>query len=145
VTVPPGALTFANSEAAVVAFLRSKGFGSVSVEGPANTFPHIMVTRVTGGDNRFTDHATVDVEAFHSSRSAAATAGRAAHYWITQFLDGLLGAAVSYTADDGTAVTVYIDDVRTIRGPAWLDYGDPKVHRYLASYVVDSRVDSAPL
>lgn len=143
--MPSGARSYANSEAAVIAFLRSKGFGSVSVEGPKSTFPHIMVTRVVGGDNYFTDHATVDVEAFHTSRSAAATAGRAAHYWITQFLDGLLGAAVSYTADDGTAVTAYIDDVRTIRGPAWLDYGDPKVHRYLASYVVDSRVDSAPL
>lgn len=134
-------MSFAHVEAAVIAYLTSRGATSVSGEGPnakGATLPHTQVTRVTGGDDRYTDRPLVDLDHFAATRAEAVAHAR----WIHGVMPDLAGAVVTYIDDAGEPVTVQLDDVRTDEGPHREDFNDSNVERYLASYYIDSRLDA---
>jgi hypothetical protein len=126
---------FADVEALLVGYLTPiPGVVGVSVELPhaaLSMLPFVLVTRVSGGDNYITDSATVDVECFHSSRFLASEIARTVHAAMM---------LLRHTAVAG----VLVDYVETITGPQWIDYDDENLQRYLASYLIESRVCAVP-
>lgn len=127
---------YANTEAVLVAYLSTlPGIGGVSVEKPGTTttYPFVMVTRLpVGSSNGRTDSPTVDVEVFHPDRATAATFARTVHHAMLHLRHTVVGG-------------VPIDDVEHISGPGWLNYENPRIQRYIASYVVQSRINAQPL
>lgn len=126
---------YADVEALLVAYLAPvPGITGVSVDLPQNVLtrlPFVQVNRVGGGDNYITDLATVDVETFHSSRANASTVARTVHAAMMQ---------LRHTVVNG----VLVDSVETITGPLWIDYEDENLQRYVATYLVETRVTAAP-
>lgn len=84
------------------------------------------VSRGPGSDDGTTDAPLVDVETFAGRRMSAAEAAEAAR----QAMLALTGRSVA---------GVLIDRVATASGPTWLDYRNPAVQRYVASYRVELR------
>ena len=115
---------FADVEALAVAYLNTALDARVSTDVPANleqVLPLVRVVRGPGGDDGLTDTPLLDVECF--------TATRADLWDLTeQTRDALHTLA-------GTAVNGrLVDTVTTATGPTRLDYGNPAVHRSVASY-----------
>lgn len=110
-------------EALVVAHLRAATDGGAGVSTPSNLGQGIFhrVTRGPGSDDGITDSPLVDVETFAGSRLDAAQAAEAAREAMR---------AMKANAAAGHL----IDSVDVASGPVWLDYENPKVHRYVASY-----------
>jgi hypothetical protein len=126
---------FASIEQLLVAYLSTvPGVGDCSNEfSNTPTFPAIMVTRIpSGGDNDITESAVVDVEVFHSSRDAAESFSRVVGFYMKRLKHSLVNG-------------VLVDNVRTINGFGWIDYQDPTIDRYLASYTIESRITAQPL
>ena len=126
---------FADVEALLVTYLTpTPGVLGVSVDLPQNVLsrlPFIQVNRVGGGDDYITDTAMVDVACFHSTRVQASTVARTVHK---------LMMALRHTAVAG----VLVDSVETVTGPQWINYDDENLQRYVATYLVDSRVCATP-
>lgn len=126
---------YADVEALLVAYLTpTPGVRGVSVELPQDVLtqlPWILVNRVSGGDDYITDTATVDVESFHDNRGDARTLARTVHALMMR---------LRHTAVNG----VLVDSVETITGPQWINYDDENLKRYVASYLVESRVCAVP-
>ncbi|MDG3012376.1 hypothetical protein G4X40_19740 [Rhodococcus sp. D2-41] len=131
---------FIDTEQLLVAYLQPIAPNQVSVEMP-NTppLPFILVSRVAGGDDRETDLGIADVHVFHNSRDQARQTARQMHNLIQQ-----LTAKTPVTILDG-GPTVHIDRIITIHGPAWVDWQDENLKRYVARYEVASRINSQPL
>jgi hypothetical protein len=132
-TTVPG--TFADVEWLITTHLRAQlGASGVTVvtELPLQLADRVPVVRVLGAgghDDRITSRERVDVESF------AATRGEARE------LAGQVRTAMhaaSHTVIDGWL----IDLVHTEAGPMWLDYQNENVRRYLATYLVLTRVRS---
>ena len=103
------------------------GLGGLSVEMPnLPVTPFVLITRVSGGDDYLTDRPTVDVEVFHADRTVSSDFARLVH-------DKMLHLRHFVVAGRG------IDDVETVSGPHWLNWGDENLQRHLASYIIHSR------
>lgn len=86
--------------------------------------PLIRVTRGPGSDDGITDAPLLDVETFTASQGSAVdrwdlaeAAREAVHALAGRSVGGML-----------------VDSVSTSTGPVSLDYGNPNVDRYVASY-----------
>lgn len=115
---------FADVEGLAVAYLNAALDVRVTTDIPANleqVLPIVRVIRGPGGDDGLTDAPLLDVECFAGNRSGL---------WdlTEQTRDALHALA-------GTAVNSrLVDTVTTASGPVRLDYGNPAVHRSVASY-----------
>jgi hypothetical protein len=122
-----------NVERTVGNYLASVIEGRVVAVLPARLEESLPVTRLTvasGDDDGITDSVLLDVETFGSSRFFMWELAEETR----QAMLGLSGRAV-----DGELV----DTVRTAVRPYPLDYGNPKVHRAVASYRLALRQTSA--
>lgn len=126
---------FADVESLLVTYLAAiAGVQGVSVDLPQdvrNHLPFVQVTRVGGGDDYVTDSATVDVDVFHNSRANSSEVARTVHAAMMH---------LRHTSING----VLVDSVETITGPLWIDYEDEHLLRYVATYLVETRVTAAP-
>lgn len=84
------------------------------------------VSRGPGSDDGTTDAPLMDIETFASRRLAAAEAAEVAR----QVMLSLTGQSIG---------GVLIDRVTTASAPAWVDFKNPAVHRYVHSYRVELR------
>lgn len=121
-----------DAEELVVSYL-AQFFPNVSVTMPAEPpLPFYLVTRISGGDDMVTDYATVSVHAFASDRTAASDAARAMHDKMRN-----LNARIGIPVSNGTAG---VDRVETKETPAWRDYDDANLQRYVGRYGLDLRL-----
>ena len=124
----------------VVAYLASQSIvpsGQVSARLPVELpLPYILVQRVAGGDDYIWDHATIQVDSFHNSETAASDIARAAHHAMRS-----LSPKTIVVVNGVNATMNHIEFEQT---PFWLDYEDPIVMRYLARYVIDVRLPAIP-
>ena len=87
----------------------------------------IKVQRVPGdAGDLVTDVATVELQCFGLSHMTGSTLARTAHQKML---------AAPATNLDGAC----IDRVVPESGPYYVDYGDPRIHRYVARYRVEFR------
>jgi len=116
---------FADIEDALIALL--EGLAETGLRTPDEfTEKYIAVRRVGGAGDLITDGATVEVQCFGLSRAAGSELAREAQQLI-------LGAPAS--APGGQL----IDNTWTESGPYYVDYDDPRIHRYVARYGVEFR------
>lgn len=94
--------------------------------------PFVQVTRIGGSDDYLTDSALVDLDIFNTTRATASETARLVHFAMMH---------LRHTAVGG----VLIDNVETITGPMWVNYQDENVQRYVASYLIESRVVAQPI
>ena len=102
----------------------------IGVSVPGNleeVLPHIRLTTVRGADDGLTDRVVVDLEWFDTSRSKASDGA--------EMLRGTLHRLAGTQTSDGHL----IDTVTTANRPHWVDYKNPKIHRYAATYEVSTR------
>jgi len=120
---------FALPEAFVIAYLESETGDDAGTTTPNNLETLAAFHRVSvggGDDDTVTDSALVDIESFAPSRYNAALAAERARLAMLQ----LSGKTVAGSL---------VDRVRTATRPVWLDYDNPKVFRYVATYRVEQR------
>ncbi|HEX5119852.1 MAG TPA: hypothetical protein VFW65_32095 [Pseudonocardiaceae bacterium] len=127
---------YADVEALLVAYLTAAipGVQGVAVDLPQDVLarlPFVQVNRVGGGDDYVTDTATVDVDTFHATRANASDVARTVHAAMMR---------LRHTAVAG----VLVDSVETVTGPLWITYDDENLERYVATYLVETRVNAAP-
>ena len=125
-------LSWPDVEEIVVAYLESVLTGvevASSTPDRLEGKSFVKVTVQTGTDDGITDRAMVDVQAFAPSRAGA----QALAEDCRNALHDLAARAVS---DDGTSL---VDRVQTSLRPAWVDYKNPRVHRFVASYWLTTR------
>lgn len=79
------------------------------------------VTRGPGSDDGVTDSPLLDVESFGTTETSAWELAEGAR----QAIHKLRGRAVN---------GVLVDTVSTVTGPVLVDWGNPGIHRYVASY-----------
>ncbi|MEV7959302.1 hypothetical protein ACIO6T_41410 [Streptomyces sp. NPDC087532] len=91
--------------------------------------PLVQVRVVGGGDDEVTDTATVDVQAFASTR---------ARMWELAEQARTAMHALAATHVPGQAAV--IDTVTTAARPAEVPYGNPALRRAVATYTVATRV-----
>lgn len=125
---------FADTEYLIALYLRGV-FAPIRVvtELPSQMEEQVPVIRVGGAggsDDRLCSTERLDVEAFTATRVQARE--------LAERVRTAMHAA-SHTVVDGWL----IDHVSTEAGPIWLDYQNDRVHRYLATYQVESRIHSA--
>jgi hypothetical protein len=125
-----------DSEVFMVAYLSP--LGNVSVELPNDPpLPFYQLWRITGSDDGVTDCGTVQVNIFGDSRNSARIAAREMHARMLA-----LSPKITVETDKGPAC---IDHRRTILAPAYLDYQDENLWRYVARYELASRLTSQSL
>lgn len=90
------------------------------------SLPLVRVIRGPGTDDGFTDSPLLDVEVFAATQPQASTVAED----VRQALHALAGKAVN---------GALVDTVSTASGPVRVDYGNPSVERYVASYRVELR------
>lgn len=116
---------FADVEALAYNYLTAALDGvRVSTDVPGNleqVMPLVRVVRGPGGDDRITDSPLLDVECFAATRGAL---------WLLteQVRDAM--HALAGVAVNGRLV----DSVATTAAPTRVDYGNPAVHRTVATY-----------
>lgn len=81
----------------------------------------LRVSRGPGSDDGVTDSPLLDVESFATTETSAWELAESAR----QALHRLRGRAVN---------GVLVDTVSTATGPVLVDWGNPGIHRYVASY-----------
>jgi hypothetical protein len=124
-------MSYLPPEQILVAYLFGTcGLRGVSVEDPQDMLsqlPWAKVTRVGGSSDYVTDNATVDVDVFDTDRTSALTAASKVH--------------ARMLAMRGTRVSgCVVDDVEVLMSPRWVDYDDEHTRRYVATYVISSRL-----
>jgi len=99
--------------------------------------PFILVTRVAGGEDYITDSATIQIDSYGTSQTAASDIARQVHHamrsWSPKYAVNLGGVL---------AFATHIDFEQT---PIFADFEDPVVMRYVARYVIDVRAPNIPL
>lgn len=101
--------------------------GTVVLATPVDLNPPlIVVRRVGGGDNRITDQPRLQIQAYGTTRVQARDLAEECRQLIL---------ASPATAVAGTSV----DRAVTESGPAFVDYGQPGIHRYIATYRLEYR------
>lgn len=102
----------------------------VVTELPAHVEDALPVVRVAGAggpDDRLTARERIDVECFAATRADARDLAERARIAMH---------ATSHTVVGGWL----IDRVSTEAGPFWADYANDAVRRYVATYLVESRI-----
>lgn len=102
------------------------GVNGASTKTPADLLavvPFIRVMRIGGMDSRVEDHATVDIDCFAANEIDA----EALAEMVREQMIGLNNRVV-----DGHL----IDYVSTVVAPAWIDWADENVQRYVATYEI---------
>jgi hypothetical protein len=112
-------------EALAVAAL-SKGDRIASIQTPEDlealaATGFYRVTRGPGSDDGVTDSPLLDVESFGNTATSAWELAEDAR----QAIHALRGTSVN---------GVLVDTVSTASGPVLVDWGNPGIHRYVASY-----------
>lgn len=131
--MPAPALRFADLESLLITALSAvAGISRVVTRLPAGdlltaALPVIRVHRYGGADDRVTDTGHIDLDTFAATYDDASTLARRAH-------TAMLGFA--HTAISGIGV----DTVETISAPTWVDYQNPNLSRFVATYEVTTRV-----
>lgn len=124
-------MTYLPPEQVVVTYLTGTcGLAAVAVEDPYDllaTLPFAKVTRVSGPTDYVTDTATVDVDSFNTDRATALATANSVH---------LRMLALRGTQVDGCL----IDDVDVLMSPTWVDYEDEHARRYVATYILSTRL-----
>lgn len=125
-------LSWPDVEALVVAYLEG------ALDGPevATTTPadlegraFVKVTVQTGTDDGVNDRALVDVQSFAPSREGARN--------LAEDCRAAMHALVARDfSDNGSEL---VDRVQTSLRPAWVDYKNPRIHRFVASYWLTTR------
>lgn len=104
----------------------------VGVETPADLESRLFV-RISlapgGSDDAITDSALLDVEAFAPTKLDAGT-----------LAEDVRSIMITLGGTDVAAGGQLIDAVTTRTRPYWMDYRNPKIHRYVATYRVTSRI-----
>lgn len=126
-------LHFADAEALFISAL--SGVDGVSrtvtrlpaAERLTAALPLVRVHRVGGADDRLTDTARVDLETFAADYDTASALARTVH---------TAALALGNTVVDG----VLVDTVETVSAPMWVDYENPNVQRFVATYEAAVRV-----
>lgn len=111
-------------ERLAVAYLSERLGVRVSTKVPNNltsVLPMVRIIRGAGSDDGITDSPLLDVEAFAGDQPAASALAEDAR----EALHDLAGRAVNGDL---------VDTVATATGPVRLDWGNPAVERYVASY-----------
>lgn len=127
---------FADTERLITWYLRGQLVDSairVVTELPPQIEEHLPIVRVAGAggrDDRITSRERVDVETFAATRAIARDLAE-------RVRTAMHGA--SHTVLDGWL----IDRVSTEAVPSWADYQNNRVRRYVATYLVETRVRSA--
>lgn len=118
-------------EAIVVAYLESTlAPVQVATSTPDDlSVPFVKVAVSTGTDDGVNDRALVDVQAFAPTREGARNLAEDCR----TALHALTGR--DYSADGSEL----IDRVMTSLRPAWVDYKNPRTHRFVASYWLTTR------
>lgn len=89
----------------------------------------VKVTVQTGTDDGVNDRALVDVQAFAPTRTGARTLAEDCR-------DAMHALAARDFSDDGSEL---VDRVQTSLRPAWVDYKNLRIHRFVASYWLTTR------
>lgn len=101
--------------------------GTVVLATPVSLVPPLIVVRRVGGfSDRITDFAVIQVETYGSTHEQAAGLAESCRQVII---------ASPATVAGGTSV----DSARTVGAPTFVDYGQPLVHRYIATYNIEFR------
>ena len=120
---------FPEIEAVVMDLLNGVQETQVGTVTPPNlntSMPFVRVMRIGGGDDRFSDTAHVDVDAFQPTQEAAYSLAEACRQVLLAF---------PYVTAAGV-----IDSVVTDSGPHEIPWGDVNnVRRYTASYTLTTR------
>jgi hypothetical protein len=104
------------------------GLGTTVLVTPATlTFPLIVVRRVGGYDNYITDRCRLQVQTFGANHVQARDLAEACRQKVLAAPGAGLVAGVS------------IDRAVTESAPTFVDYGQPSVHRYVATYRLEFR------
>jgi hypothetical protein len=117
-----------------VAWLEAKTGVRAVTELPNLLEAALPITRVTcigGVDDKITDTARITVESFAALRPDARDQAETARAWM---LD-LAHVQVATGTDRWV-----IDTVETLARPTWADYANDRVHRFIATYELTSRV-----
>jgi hypothetical protein len=129
--MPAPLLRFADVEAALVGALGNvSGVRRVVTLLPAalvGVLPLLRVQRFGGHDNRVTDTANVDIETLAGTYGQASALANLVHTTVL---------ALAHTPLQGTM----FDTVETISHPIWVDYENPNVSRFVATYEIAARV-----
>ena len=131
-------------EDVVIAYLSTFSFVSakqLSTRMPDQPpMPFVLVRRIAGGDDFIVDHATVQIDSFHNTQTAASDMARSIHHVMRQ-----LRAKTPVTMPDNTVVTPYGPTV-TEQTPIFLEWepsgGGAVVSRYVARYLINLRLPS---
>lgn len=104
---------------------------ATSTPGNLDGLAFVRVTIAPGGtDDGFNDTARVDVEAFAPTREGASELAEDTRR-------AMLALAASDTSADGSKL---IDRVITVVRPYWVNYRNPAIHRFVATYQLTTRV-----
>lgn len=116
---------FSDAEDIVLELLA--GLAPTFLATPATLAPPLIVVRRVGGfDNKITDIARLQVHAFGGNHVQARDLAEACRQKIM--------------ASSATRVAgVNIDQARTETAPVYVEYGQPAIHRYVATYRLECR------
>ena len=90
----------------------------------------VQIQAVTGTDDGLTDRALVDIDCFAPDRDQARDLAERVRSWMGGLPGKLAGG-------------VLIDAVATSVRPHWVDYRNPSIQRFAASYRVTTRIAEA--
>lgn len=101
--------------------------GPAVLQVPADLVPPLNVVRCTGGyDNRITYAARLQVQTFGLAHASARDLAELTRQTILASPNTVLAG-------------VSIDRAMTEQAPAFVDYGQPGIHRYIGSYRIEYR------
>jgi hypothetical protein len=126
----------------VIAYLTSQNLvpaGQVAAAlPPVLPTPFVLVRRVAGGDDYIVDHATIQIDSFHTTITGASGTARDINHAMRQL------HAKTVVAVDGASWNIY--RCVTEQTPIFLEWepsgGGAVLSRYVARYRIDVRLPS---
>lgn len=103
--------------------------GTTTPADLAGSLPFLRVVRFGGGDDRFTDSARIDIDAFEETRPVARLLAETVRQRLLSY--------PHVVSSDG--LTIVIDRVDTLTGPQEVPWGNPGLRRFTASYTLSAR------
>lgn len=105
----------------------------ISARLPAQLpLPYILVQRIAGGDDYITDSATIQVDSFAITQTAASDIAREVNH--------AMHCLSPKTIVVVNGVQTSMNHIEFEQTPIFLDFEDPVVFRYVARYVIDVRI-----